>query len=186
MTRGKRRTSRELDLHGLTREEATKAALAEIRACQAQGVSKLVLVTGIGRHSESGPVLAGHILKQVTGPWKKFVDQHVQSGPKIEVWLKSAHETEGDELGRFPPESLIRDARRDLPRDPASAARRVNHLIDRLHSRELTKVSPKDPETIRLVLDLLAEHHGLSEDSPDPRRGSRRGDRRGASRARGS
>lgn len=160
MAAGKRRTSRELDLHGFTREEATKAALAEIRTCQSQGIQKLVLITGVGRHSETGPVLSGHILKQIAGPWKKFIEEHVRSGPAIEIWLRSARETEDDELGRFPPESLIKMARKDLAKNPTTAARFINHLIDRAHSKELIKVTAKDRETMELTLALLAEHYG--------------------------
>jgi hypothetical protein len=59
-----------LDLHGLTAEEAARHAEHWLRGQQAKGERVVVLVTGRGNRSATGPVLRGemeHLLARLTG-----------------------------------------------------------------------------------------------------------------------
>jgi len=49
-----RREKSKIDVHGLTVREALKAADEALRDLQADGGTHLIVVTGKGKHSESG------------------------------------------------------------------------------------------------------------------------------------
>ena len=49
-----RREKNKIDVHGLTVREAVKAADEAMRDLQADGGTHLIVVTGRGKHSESG------------------------------------------------------------------------------------------------------------------------------------
>ena len=64
LKRGIVELDRQLDLHGLTREEALEAILPFIESARMAGEKGVLLITGKGTHSADGPVL-----QQVVAGW---------------------------------------------------------------------------------------------------------------------
>ncbi|MCM2265329.1 MAG: Smr/MutS family protein [Desulfuromonadales bacterium] len=57
LERGEIKPSAELDLHGLTRDEAVARAKAFLAHAARQGWAAVVIITGKGLHSAEGPIL---------------------------------------------------------------------------------------------------------------------------------
>ncbi|HUV07637.1 MAG TPA: Smr/MutS family protein [Spirochaetia bacterium] len=56
---------RVLDLHGLISREAADRVIQFISQCHAQGLRKILIIHGKGKHSKEGPVLGNRIRKVI-------------------------------------------------------------------------------------------------------------------------
>ncbi|MCK5490469.1 MAG: Smr/MutS family protein [Candidatus Pacebacteria bacterium] len=71
----------ELDLHGLTREEARSEVLDFLNEAKRSGNSKVRIITGKGLHSEnSRGVLKEHIESILEGEGLEFCDAKISEG----------------------------------------------------------------------------------------------------------
>jgi len=161
--RGSRKTCPELDLHGLTRREATRAAHDFLLDCQRRGFRQARLITGQGNNSTNGPVLRSHVAARARGAWKFLVEDSVEELGAVAVWIRTAHASQQVEFKKLTPRNLLERARHCLGSTPREAARLINHVILENHSRDMEPVSWRDSQALSLVLTLLEEEHGVGK-----------------------
>jgi len=75
LKRGTVRIEAELDLHGLTREEAVFRLKHFIADCSRRGMATILLITGKGVNSPEGPVLREAVPAWIRGPGKELVSE---------------------------------------------------------------------------------------------------------------
>lgn len=67
LRRGKIVPEAEIDLHGLTRDEALPRVRAFLKSAHYQGKKTVLIITGRGNNSEEGPVLRGEVERFLSG-----------------------------------------------------------------------------------------------------------------------
>lgn len=94
LRRGTIRLNLEIDLHGLTREEAVEALASFIAAAARRGQQAVLVITGKGVHSAAEPVIQGAIADWLAREGKKWVaefmpaPQHMGGNGAFVVFLK--------------------------------------------------------------------------------------------------
>ena len=63
----------QLDLHGLTAEEALRAVGRFLAECRSNGLEKVLIIHGKGHHSSGGPVLGSAV--------RRFLERSPHAGP---------------------------------------------------------------------------------------------------------
>ncbi len=97
LERGTLKPAESLDLHGLTREEALNRTSAFLGHATRQGWSAVVIVTGKGLHSQTGPVLRQAIVQlladspQLVLEWARAPRQYGGAGALV-VFLRRLKE----------------------------------------------------------------------------------------------
>lgn len=77
LRRGTIRIDYELDLHGLTRDEAVDALEAFIGGAYRRGQQAVLIITGKGNNSPGGPVLKGAVMEWLRSRGKEMVSEAV-------------------------------------------------------------------------------------------------------------
>lgn len=77
LRRGNIRLDLEIDLHGLTRDEALDALAAFVAAAARRGQQAVLVITGKGLHSEGEPVLHGAVSLWLKNEGKEWVAEFV-------------------------------------------------------------------------------------------------------------
>jgi len=77
LRRGTIRIDYELDLHGLTRDEAVDALEAFIGGAYRRGQQAVLIITGKGNNSPDGPVLKGAVMEWLRNRGKEMVSETV-------------------------------------------------------------------------------------------------------------
>ena len=72
---------RVLDLHGLPADEAEKEVRLFVSRCHAEGLKKILIVHGKGKHSKDGPILGSMVKKCLEG--FPLAGEHGQAGREM-------------------------------------------------------------------------------------------------------
>lgn len=81
--RGEVKIEQQLDLHGMTREEAWDKLPRFVRSAQQQGVKTLLIITGRGNNSPEGPVLPGVVDRWLRDEGKELVVEFFPAPPAL-------------------------------------------------------------------------------------------------------
>jgi DNA-nicking Smr family endonuclease len=79
----------EIDLHGLTAEEATMRLDQFVGECYKRGIRKILIIHGKGNHSEDAPVLSGMVRSFIERDYRLGESGHPdkKDGGKGATWV---------------------------------------------------------------------------------------------------